>query len=108
MRTRRLIGPCLAVLVAVAAHAPAKAQPPTKTDRSANPSHIAIPFDPPTSGQFADFLKSHDQAGELREAYKQLKEIIKSQNLDKYFKRSEIEGFLDENGHPPALDDPKS
>jgi len=111
MWTRSLIGPCLAFLVV--AHVPARAQSdrPVKRkndDESSNPSHIPVPFRPPAGMQLADFLKDRDHARELREAYEQLKEIIKNDNLGKYIDKRELKKFLDDDGNPPALDDPKA
>jgi len=96
MRTRRLIGPCLAACVAVAGHSSVSAQPgrSDKADRSANPSHVAIPFNPPASGQFADFLKSRDPSREAREAFERL------QNLFQKLDQKQQEEVLRQLGRP--------
>jgi hypothetical protein len=102
MQTRRLIGPCLAVLVAAVGAAPAGGQQP------ANPSHIEVPFTRPPTGQFTDFLKSRDRTRLSDEERAQLEEAFKRDELKNFARaQPEFKDLLDkqDNLH---IDDPKA
>jgi hypothetical protein len=103
MRTRRLIGPCLAVLVAAVGTAPAGAQ------QSANRSHIEVPLTRLPTGQFADFLKSRDHARLTDAERARLKELLETDEFKNYVREQpSLKGFLDEKGNLPDPDSPKA
>jgi hypothetical protein len=80
----------------LASAAPAGAQTMDfKSDRSANPSHIEVPFHPPAGGQLADFLRSRDharQAAETSEPLRQFLDKLKSEGHEDLLKELFKEG----------------